>query len=119
MALVMPILDPFGVDTLNNAYIRIDKPVRDSFRESGTIEISVWKNKAARNTWKTEGRKAQRLGNILVGIGAAEVLQGAVVIQLAWIDVNDKTMNQLYLLMKTKTVLFEGQTLDLSTAIDD
>lgn len=107
MALKIAMKSPYGGD-LPSAYLKISKINLDIHENCGNISIKIWQNKAARQA-----------GALILGQIDLSVLVENDINTLDFASCVDKTRAQLYILLKTKKVKFNGQDLDLTKTEDD
>jgi hypothetical protein len=115
MAFKLQIKNPFGLNTLENGYVRLTQPIFDTLARKGNLIFSVWKSMDCKNAnidpeaeWRPK-----KLGIAVVFVGNS-IVENGVTVSVPYADVFDKTIAEINTYMKSKKILFENQVLDLS-----
>jgi len=115
MALQLSIPNKFGSTAFGNGYVHLRKIDLDAIDKRGTLTLRFWSDPATR----ADATKSE-LGNLNISIGSTEILNSSnqSVDQIKYEDVAFKTQTECYLKLKTLKVNFEGNILNLATAVD-
>lgn len=113
MALQIVVNNPYnGIS--NEAYIKLNKINLDYYHKTGEIKLYIWHNAESRN------HGAMAVGEININVGSADIYSNSTnaLLQVKYENVYEKTIANIYNIIKQNKVEFGSQVLDLSTALN-